>query len=132
MVKYWNPARIKRIRERPERKEQRIYDEAKKERKRLLRGMPVGRDPERLLDVLGLPLRRKMLGRLQKSGAMSVSKLAEPFGLTLSAALKHVRYLEWSGIVKTKKQGRTRICSYNPGALPELARFLESRYFNHK
>lgn len=57
---------------------------------------------------------------------MSLSKLAAPYELTLPAALKHLRVLEDSGIVKSHKRGRVRVCIYNPSALKELGGWLAS------
>ena len=77
-----------------------------------------------MLDALGLPLRRQMVARLRVGGAMSLSKLVEPFRITLPTALAHLRALERAGIVTTHKQGRVRICVYNRHALEELAVWL--------
>ncbi len=55
---------------------------------------------------------------------MSVSKLAEPFRITLPSALEQVRILERSGIISTHKHGRVRLCVYRPQALRELAHGL--------
>ena len=85
------------------------------------------RDGEKMLDALGLPLRRNMVRRLRLGGAMSLSKLATPYKLTLPAALKHLRILENSGIVKSHKHGRIRVCVYNPSALKELGGWLASQ-----
>lgn len=77
-----------------------------------------------MLDALGLPLRRGMMARLRVEGAMSLSKLVEPFHITLPSALTHLRELERAGLVVTHKQGRVRICAYNRHALEELAAWL--------
>lgn len=77
-----------------------------------------------MLDVLGLPLRRNMVERLRNGGAMSLSKLVEPFNITLPSALKHLRALERAWLVTTHKQGRVRMCVYNRLAIKELADWL--------
>ena len=82
-----------------------------------------------MLDALGLSIRRKMLARLAREGAMSLSKLAEPFNITLPAALMHIRTLELAGIITTHKKGRIRFCVYNPESLKELATQLKSKNF---
>lgn len=41
-------------------------------------------------------------------GPSSVSELAAPFDMTLSAVGQHIRLLESSGLVHTRKQGRVR------------------------
>jgi len=80
-----------------------------------------------MLDALGLPLRRTMVRRLQQEGAMSLSKLAVPFKISLPAALKHIRLLEDSDIIETHKRGRVRICVYKPSAFKELGGWLASQ-----
>lgn len=80
-----------------------------------------------MLDALGLPLRRKLLKRLQKGGAMSLSKLADPFGMKLPRIHRQVMILEKSGLVTTHKRGRVRMCVYNRAAFAELAVWLTSQ-----
>ena len=100
--------------------------------RRVSRGALLERTSERarradlMLDALGLPVRRAMLVRLRTGGTMSMSKLSIPFGLTLPGASKHVNVLEEAGIIITEKQGRVRLCIYNPHAFKELAGFLAS------
>ena len=81
-----------------------------------------------MLDALGDWKRRKMILRLQKGGAMSLSKLIEPFGMTLPAGLKHLHLLERAGIVTTHKRGRIRFCVFNPRSLKTLSAHLTSQY----
>ena len=50
----------------------------------------------------------------------TVSELAEPFSISLPAALKHLRLLEAAGLTISKKQGRERVCSLNPVPFDEL------------
>lgn len=53
-----------------------------------------------------------MIRRLGE-GAASVGELAGPFSITLPSFMKHVRTLETSGLIRTKKTGRVRICTLN-------------------
>lgn len=39
--------------------------------------------------------------------------LAEPFSMTLPSFMKHVRVLESSGLILTRKSGRVRTCTLN-------------------
>ncbi len=129
MVKYWDAARIKRVRERQKVREDRAFERSLQVEK-AARSYSKGDDRKNMglmLDALGLPLRRAMVLRLQKGGAMSLSKLSEPYGITLPAALKHTRILEESGIITTHKRGRVRICVYNPLAFKELAHILTAQ-----
>ena len=85
------------------------------------------RDADAVLDVLGVPLRRRMVERLARGGAQSVSKMSEPFDNTPPAALKHVRALQDSGIITTHKRGRVRICVFNKKAFESLTGWLTSQ-----
>ncbi|MEK7601126.1 MAG: helix-turn-helix domain-containing protein [Patescibacteria group bacterium] len=126
MTKYWNPRRIKRIKERENRTAELAAEKAVALRERTRSHTPgdTRKNTVLILDALGLPLRRRMIGRLKRGGAMSVSKLAEPFRITLPSALEQVRILERSGIISTHKHGRVRLCVYRPQALRELAHGL--------
>jgi DNA-binding transcriptional ArsR family regulator len=66
------------------------------------------RQLDRTFAALADPGRRAMLGRLS-AGPATVSELAEPLNMTLSAVLQHINYLEDTGLVSTRKQGRTRV-----------------------
>lgn len=63
-----------------------------------------------MFQALSDPTRRAVLGRLCE-GPASVSALAEPFEMALPSFMKHVRLLEESGWIKTRKAGRVRTCS---------------------
>lgn len=84
------------------------------------------RDGETILRALAEPLRLRMVKRLARGGAMSLSKMSEPFCISLPAALKHMNTLQRSGVIRTHKKGRVRICSLNPHALDELSLWLAS------
>jgi DNA-binding transcriptional ArsR family regulator len=69
--------------------------------------------PDVLDDVFGAladPTRRDVVRRLG-GGDASVSELAADSTMALPSFLKHVRVLERSGIVRTRKAGRVRMCS---------------------
>ena len=63
---------------------------------------------DRTFQALADPGRRAMLSRLS-SGPATVSELAEPLDMTLSAVLQHINYLEDTGLVTTRKVGRSRM-----------------------
>jgi DNA-binding transcriptional ArsR family regulator len=67
--------------------------------------------------ALADPTRRAVVGRLV-SGPASVSELARPFAMGLPALMKHLRVLEDSGLIGSRKTGRVRVCHLN---LPRLA-----------
>ena len=62
-----------------------------------------------LFHALGDPTRRAILDKLCQ-GPLSVSRLAEPLGVTVTAVMQHLQILEESGFVHTEKLGRVRTC----------------------
>ena len=47
--------------------------------------------------------------------------------MTLAAVVQHVQVLEASGLVRTQKLGRTRMCSLNPVPLQSAERWISER-----
>jgi DNA-binding transcriptional ArsR family regulator len=69
--------------------------------------------PEQLSGIfqaLADPTRRAVLGRLGK-GPASISELAQPFDMALPSFMKHIHFLEDSGWIQTRKEGRVRTCA---------------------
>jgi len=66
-------------------------------------------DVDRLFHSLGDPTRRAILDRLV-DGPLSVSRLAEPLGITLTAVMQHLQILADARLVHTEKLGRVRTC----------------------
>ena len=64
---------------------------------------------DRIFQALGDPTRRAILDRLSL-GPQSVSRLAEPLGVTVTAIGQHLQVLEETGFVRTEKVGRVRSC----------------------
>lgn len=76
--------------------------------------MPKARvDINRVFDALGDPTRRAIVDRLLER-PLSVSALATPLEITLTAVGQHLQVLEESGLVRTEKIGRVRTCSLEP------------------
>ena len=73
--------------------------------------------------ALADPTRRAVVSRLT-AGPASVKTLAEPFAIGLPAFLKHLRVLESSGLVETRKRGRTRTCRIRAQRLHEAETWL--------
>lgn len=87
-------------------------------------------DIDRVFSALGDATRRAMLERLSSgpvSTAMSVSRLAEPFGMTLAAVVQHLQVLEEAGLVTTEKVGRVRSCRVNTAGLDAARAWLGAR-----
>jgi DNA-binding transcriptional ArsR family regulator len=66
--------------------------------------------------ALSDPTRRAVVERLGR-GPASVSELAEPFDMALPSFVQHLRVLEDSGLVRSKKAGRVRTYRLVPGRL---------------
>lgn len=78
---------------------------------------------DRLFHALGDPTRRAILDQLT-SGPMSVSGLAEPLGVTLTAVAQHLQILEEAELVHTEKLGRVRTCRMQTGGLRVLEQWI--------
>ena len=71
--------------------------------------MQAAQDIDRLFHALGDPTRRAILGQLSL-GPQSVSGLAGPLSITVTAVAQHLQVLEQSHLVHTEKLGRVRTC----------------------
>jgi len=67
-----------------------------------------------------------MVERLAR-GPASVSELAAPLPMTMSAVVQHLKVLEASGLVVSEKTGRVRTCRVEPLALTAAERWLNDR-----
>jgi len=83
-----------------------------------------GVDIDLLFHALGDPTRRAMLDRLTQ-GPMSVSALADPLGITLTAVAQHLQILEECALVRTEKLGRVRTCRIEPTGFDALERWVK-------
>lgn len=63
------------------------------------------------------------LERLRRADA-TITDLAVQAEITLTGARKHVRVLESAGLISTRKEGRTRICSLGPRRLEHEAAWI--------
>jgi DNA-binding transcriptional ArsR family regulator len=80
-------------------------------------------DFDRLFHALGDPTRRAILDRLVE-GPASVSALADPLGITLTAVAQHLQILEEVRLVHTEKIGRVRTCRLDPGGFRALNQWI--------
>ncbi len=67
-----------------------------------------------------------MLERLSR-GPASVSQLAEPLPMSLSAVVQHLSVLEGAGLVKTEKVGRVRTCTLDTSVLTQAEKWINDR-----
>ncbi len=83
-------------------------------------------DLDRVFQALADPGRRLMVERLSR-GPASVSELGRPLDMSLTTVLQHVQVLEASGLIRSRKAGRTRTCSINPVALRSAEGWIADR-----
>ncbi|MFN3932888.1 MAG: ArsR/SmtB family transcription factor [Brevundimonas sp.] len=76
--------------------------------------------------ALSDPTRRRMVERLS-AGPATVSELASPMPMSMSAVVQHLKILEASGLVTSQKIGRVRTCRVEPQALSAAERWINDR-----
>ena len=81
---------------------------------------------DRVFHALGDPTRRAIVEKVSEAPA-SLSRLAEPLGITVAAVVQHVQILEESGLVRTEKVGRVRTCRIAPNGLDPLQKWIADR-----
>ena len=81
---------------------------------------------DRTFHALSDPTRRAMVQRLSR-GPATVTELARPLAISLPAVMQHLRVLEDSGVVTSRKQGRVRTCQMEPKALGAAERCILER-----
>lgn len=85
--------------------------------------------PERLdgiFQALADPTRRAVLARLG-TGPASVSDLARPFDMALPSFMKHIHALEESGLIRSRKEGRVRMCAIEPDSFAAVEAWLSTQ-----
>ena len=82
-----------------------------------------GPEVDRLFQALGDATRRAILDRLSR-GPTTVSRLAEPLGVTITAVGQHLQVLEETGFVRTRKEGRARVCAIDPAGFDALEAWI--------
>ena len=81
---------------------------------------------DQAFQALADPTRRAMIERLSR-GPVTVSELAAPFDMSLTAVMQHLKVLEGAGLVASEKIGRTRTCRVEREALTAAERWLNDR-----
>ena len=74
--------------------------------------------------ALADPTRRAILARLAL-GETSVSKLAEPFEMSLPAVSRHLKVLQHAGLIARGREAQWRPCRIEPNALKGVDDWLE-------
>jgi DNA-binding transcriptional ArsR family regulator len=74
--------------------------------------------------ALADPTRRAILARLA-SGESSVTRLAEPFDMSLPAISKHLKVLERAGLIARGREAQWRPCRLEAGPLKDASKWIE-------
>ena len=81
---------------------------------------------DRVFHALGDPTRRTIVEMLSE-GPSSVTRLATPLGITLTAVVQHLQILEESGLVHSEKIGRVRTCRLEQAGFAALEQWIHDR-----
>lgn len=76
--------------------------------------------------ALGDGARRSILERLSR-GEATISEIATPLSITLSAVHQHVAVLEEAGFVVCEKRGRSRWCRLEPAGFTRVESWIGDR-----
>lgn len=81
---------------------------------------------DRVFHALSHATRRAVVERLGR-GSASVSELAAPFSTSLPTFVSHLRVLERSGVVRSRKRGRVRTYELAPDAFEAVEGWLATQ-----
>jgi DNA-binding transcriptional ArsR family regulator len=82
--------------------------------------------PDQIFHALGDATRRAIVARLGR-GPASVSQLAAPLKITVTAVGQHLQVLEACGLATTEKVGRTRTCRLETAGLSVLEQWARDQ-----
>ncbi len=74
--------------------------------------------------ALADPTRRWILARLAQ-GEATVTELAAPYSLSLPAISKHLKVLQYAGLVSQGRRAQWRPCRIEPAPLKDVAAWME-------
>jgi DNA-binding transcriptional ArsR family regulator len=80
---------------------------------------------EQTFVALSDPTRLSVIQALSQ-GSAAVSQLAKPFDMALPSFTQHLGVLESAGLIVSRREGRSRICSLNPSTLKEAEEWMAS------
>src|SRR5690348_1380361 len=79
-----------------------------------------------LFAALGDETRLRLVSRLSEHGPASLSRLRESAHISRQAVTKHLRVMERSGLVRSRRHGRETIWQLDPTKLSEVKDYLEN------
>jgi len=77
-----------------------------------------------VFSALADPTRRAIVARLGQGDA-AITELAAPHDMALPSFLKHSAKLERAGLIRSRKDGRVRVCTLHPEALAVAETWLD-------
>lgn len=80
---------------------------------------------DRAFLALADPVRRALIARLSR-GPATVNELAEPFDMSKQGVSKHIRVLEYAGLITRSRNGQQRPCHLDPAALEALTAWIDT------
>ena len=83
-------------------------------------------NPDRVFEALGDRNRRRIVELLGDS-ERSVSALQPSLGVSLAAVVQHIQVLEATGLVRTTKVGRVRVCRASSDGLTVASEWIRER-----
>ncbi len=83
------------------------------------------KDAAPLFAALGDATRLGLLVSLCASGPLTVTRLSGQFAVSRQAITKHLEVLSEAGLVKSARQGRERIWTFQPRRLEDAHQYLE-------
>ena len=83
-------------------------------------------DLDHVFNALADPTRRAVVGRLCE-GRASVGSWRRPFDMALPSFMKHIRVLEQSGLVRSEKSGRVRVCALRAEAFDSIEAWVSTQ-----
>ena len=78
-----------------------------------------------LFAALGDETRLRLVSRLCDGGPMSIARLTEGSNVTRQAITKHLRVMEGSGLLRSKRHGRESVWQLDQRRLQDARRYLD-------
>jgi len=77
-----------------------------------------------VFDAVADSTRRSILDRL-RAGPLTVTRLAEPYPMSLNAVSKHLKKLESAGLIRRDIQGREHFCRLDAGRFEAAMNWMD-------
>ncbi len=81
---------------------------------------------DKTFHALSDPTRRSVVKQLI-NGPATIKELSQPFAIGLPSFMKHIKVLEDSGLISSKKKGRVRTCQIKAAQLAATEEWLSEQ-----